>query len=187
MGRIFGIYEWKKNGAVLFNLLLEMMLDPLLHINLIACKDFKLGARVKALPSFISSGTIQIRIVPMADIGTNSNKLIEHIIKNSLFTPNQCHIISKLLAGAGRAENMTPGSYYRQVRQCRDKVSGLLYSILLLEALGALDPQAAIAISKMADQIRVILSHGTRDIITRDMEKSVMSVISQLVKSMSKL
>ena len=58
----------------------------------------------------------------------NFNAVYRHIIENSLFTERQLYIISKRLEGTPPIENISSGAYYRQVKQCQDKVvRGTLY------------------------------------------------------------
>lgn len=123
----------------------------------------------------------------MADLGSNSNIVLEQLVANSLFTPRQLAIISKRLQGQGRAQNISSGAYYRQVKQCRDKVAGVLYSMLLLQSTGILQPEALGTLSRLADQLGVILSAERSDITDESRLNDVMSVMDTLVKRMSKL
>ncbi|HKU49442.1 MAG TPA: hypothetical protein VJP79_05805 [Nitrososphaera sp.] len=91
------------------------------------------------------------------------------------------------LQGAGRPPNMTSGAYFRQVKQCQDKVYSVLYSGVLLQSTGALEPQGLVALSQVAEQLRVILGSEARDILPPERMESVMSVISQLIKRVSRL
>lgn len=122
----------------------------------------------------------------MADAKSNSNNLYAYLIANSLFTPRQLSIISKKLQGAGRAPNISSGAYYRQVKQCRDKVNAVLYSMILLQSTGIVQPEALSAIGRLAEQLGVIFSEGS-DVAGRLSVENVMSVIDQLVKRISKL
>lgn len=123
----------------------------------------------------------------MADLGSNSNIVLEQLVANSLFTPRQLTIISKRLQGQGRAQNISSGAYYRQVKQCRDKVAGVLYSMLLLQSTGILQPEALGTLSRLADQLGVILSAERSDTTDESRLNDVMSVMDALVKRMSKL
>jgi len=123
----------------------------------------------------------------MADAKSNSNNLYAYLIENSLFTPRQLSIISKKLQGGGRAPNISSGAYYRQVKQCRDKVNAVLYSMILLQSTGILQPEALSAIGRLAEQLGVIFSKEGSDVAGRLSVADVMSVIEQLVKRISKL
>ncbi len=123
----------------------------------------------------------------MADAKSNSNNLYAYLIENSLFTPRQLSIISKKLQGGGRAPNISSGAYYRQVKQCRDKVNAVLYSMILLQSTGIVQPEALSAIGRLAEQLGVIFSSEGSDVAGRLSVADVMSVIEQLVKRISKL
>jgi len=123
----------------------------------------------------------------MADAKSNSNNLYAYIVANSLFTARQLDIISKRLQGAGRAPNISSGAYYRQVKQCRDKVNAVIYSMILLQSTGIVQPEAQSAISRLAEQVRVIFASEGSDVASRLNVNDVISVIDQLVKRMSKL
>jgi hypothetical protein len=137
---------------------------------------------------FNSEGTIQICIVGMVDVNSKSSKLLMEIIGNSLFTPKQVSIISKRLRGSGRPPNMTSGAYYRQVKQCRDKVMAVLYSAILLQSSGVLEPEALSALGRLADQLGVIFaSEASSDVLDHARLEDVISVMDTLIKRICKL
>lgn len=118
----------------------------------------------------------------------NSGRLFEHILVNSLFTPRQISIISKRLGGRGKAENISSGAYYRQVKQCREKVTAILYSLVLLQSTGILYPDALMNLERLAEQLRVIFLSNNGDISSQEEKiNGVMSVIDQLINRMSRL
>ena len=123
----------------------------------------------------------------MADTKSDSNNLYAYLVANSLFTPRQMSIISKRLQGGGRAPNMSSGAYYRQVKQCKDKVDAVLYSMILLQSTGIVQPEALSAVGRLAEQLGVIFASEGSDVAQRLSVNDVMSVIDQLVKRMSKL
>lgn len=119
---------------------------------------------------------------------SNSNNIFRYILENSLFTPRQLTIISKRLHGRGKEENISSGAYYRQVKQCREKVMSVLYSAVLLQSTGILQPDALVALNKLAEQLGVMFASGSSDISSRGQKMNdVMSVIDQLIKRMSNL
>jgi hypothetical protein len=134
--------------------------------------------------SLIVVNTIQNCIVRMEPQKYNFNRFYRYIIANSLFTTRQIDIISRRLENRGTIENISSGAYYRQVKQSRTKVVRLLYSIILLKCVGALDHETFFAIEKMASQIEVMLDQKTGD---NSRAESVISVIEQLVKRMCKV
>ena len=123
----------------------------------------------------------------MADAQSNSNNLYAYLIANSLFTPRQLSIISKRLKGAGLAPNISSGAYYRQIKQCRDKVHAVLYSMILLQSTGIVQPEALSVIGRLAEQLGVIFASEDSDVAGRLSVDDEMSVIDELVKRMSKL
>jgi hypothetical protein len=123
----------------------------------------------------------------MGDAKSNSNSLYAYLVANSIFTPRQLSIISKTLQGGGRALNISSGAYYRQVKQCRDKVNAVLYSMILLQSTGIVQPETLSALGRVAEQLRVIFASEGSDVASRLSVNDVISVIDQLVKRMSKL
>lgn len=123
----------------------------------------------------------------MADAKSNSNNLYSYLVANSLFTSRQLAIISKRLLGGGKVENITSGAYYRQVRQCREKVAAVLYSVVLLQSTGIVQAETLDALGRLAEQLGVIFASEGSDVVGKLSVNDVISVIDQLVKRMSKL
>ncbi len=120
--------------------------------------------------------------------GSNSNTLYAYIVENSLFTPRQLSIILKQLGGGGKPEKISSGAYYRQVKQCRKKVISVLYSMMLLQSIGVVQQEAPATLSKLAEQSAVIFaSERNSDATPRLNVNDVISVISEVIKRMSKL
>ena len=118
---------------------------------------------------------------------TNFNNVYEDIITKSFFTERQIYIISKRLINKNKLEDISSGAYYRQLRQCQDKVISLLYSILLLRAIRVVDEQTLSIIDGLADQMAVMVGTENRDISHRRNKQSVISVLEQIIKRMSKV
>jgi hypothetical protein len=123
----------------------------------------------------------------MADAKSNSNNLFGYLVANSLFTPHQISIISKRLQSSGKPKNISSGAYWRQVRQCREKVMAVLYSAILLQSTGVLQPEALSALSRMAEQLGVMFASEGSDVPLQARTADVISVMEQLLKRMSKL
>jgi hypothetical protein len=120
--------------------------------------------------------------------GSNSSTIYTHLVANSLFTPRQLSIISKKLQGGGTTEKISSGAYYRQVKQCRKKVTSVLYSMILLQSMGIVQLEAPSTLSKLAEQLAVIFaSESSSDVTTRINVDDVISVINEVIKRMSKL
>lgn len=124
----------------------------------------------------------------MAGSNSNSSNLLNHFVANSLFTSKQISIILKRLQSSGRTPNISSGAYYRQVKQSRDKVVAVLYSAILLQSTGALQPDALSALGRLADQLGVIFaSEESSDVLDQTRLKDVISVMDTLVKRVCKL
>ena len=124
----------------------------------------------------------------MPDPGSNSSTIYAHLVANSLFTPRQLSIISKKLQGGGTTEKISSGAYYRQVKQCRKKVTSILYSMILLQSMGIVQLEASSTLSKLAEHLAVIFaSESSSDVTTRLNVEDVISVINEVIKRMSKL
>ena len=123
----------------------------------------------------------------MADAKSNSNNLFGYLVANSLFTPHQISIISKRLQSSGKPENISSGAYWRQVKQCREKVMAVLYSAILLQSTGVLQPEGLSALSRMAEQLGVMFASEGSDVPLQARTADVISVMEQLLKRMSKL
>jgi hypothetical protein len=123
----------------------------------------------------------------MKEAQTNSYNVYTHIIVNSLFTKKQIDIISKRLNNAERPKNMTSGAYYRQIKQCREKVRRLLYSLLLLRSLALIDNQTFLAIERISEQLSVIFGNKSSDISKVFQNRSVIFTIDELIKRMNTL
>ncbi|HKH89547.1 MAG TPA: hypothetical protein VKA33_02145 [Nitrososphaera sp.] len=119
---------------------------------------------------------------------SNSSTIYAHLVANSLFTPRQLSIISKKLQGGGTTEKISSGAYYRQVKQCRKKVTSILYSMILLQSMGIVQLEASSTLSKLAEHLAVIFaSESSSDVTTRLNVEDVISVINEVIKRMSKL
>jgi hypothetical protein len=123
----------------------------------------------------------------MKETQSNSYNIYSHIIENSLFTNRQIDIICKKLKNIDRPTNMTAGAYYRQVKQCKKKVTRLLYSLLLLRSLNIVDKQTLFAIERLSEQLTVIFSNKSSDISQTYQNNSVTFVIDELIKRMNTL
>ena len=87
---------------------------------------------------------------------SNFSNILKEIIKKSLFTERQIEIILKSKNLSNVEFTMTKGAYYRQVSQCRDKLSGLYYSFIVLGILGVVLPDDIDVISELSERMNVI-------------------------------
>ncbi len=114
------------------------------------------------------------------------NRLVRFLLERSLISKGQFEIIytrKTMSKGYGySAKDRSRGAYYRLLGQSRSKVESVLYSILLLVAIGALDEKRLRVMQQLMEQISIISS---RDMDDADIEV-VISVIQELVKQIGK-
>jgi len=106
-----------------------------------------------------------------------SSNIIRQIIKKSLFTERQIEIILNQLDLHKTQFTISKGAYFRQVKQSRDKLVGLFYSLILLKGLGIIIPGDVDVISKLSEQVSVIQNSD----VFPEKEEEIMSVIGELV------
>ena len=87
----------------------------------------------------------------------NFNIFNDYIIENSLFTKRQFSIILKRLNMMDFPEDISSGAYYRQIKQCRRKILRILYSIIMLKYIEAIDSQTFDVLSRLSTQIEIML------------------------------
>ena len=122
----------------------------------------------------------------MSATDSHFNDLLKHIVKNSLFTDRQLYIISKVKEKQKLLDSISSGAYYRQVRQCKNKIFGIVYSIMLLKIINILDEQAFNTINELSDRLARI-SQSDSDLI-RDIDiTTVIFKMDQLVSSLSNI
>ena len=108
---------------------------------------------------------------------SNFNDIIKQIIKKSLFTERQIQIILNQKDLQKTAFNITKGAYFRQVKQSREKLMGLFYSVILLTGLSVLLLEDMEMLSRLSNQISVIQSSD----VFPEREEEIMSVIDELL------
>ena len=113
----------------------------------------------------------------------NFNEIYKNILGNSLFTERQTYIIYNRMANKKRVSGISRGAYYRQIRQCRQKVVSILYSILLLEYIGAIDHQSLSILQALSKKLGVIPRVDSSDVTdAKDMEGVIFALENALNK-----
>lgn len=112
-----------------------------------------------------------------------NNEILKFIIERSLITPKQLDIISKRLRGERGVQERSRGAYYRLLQQSRDKLAGLIYSLLLLQLIGLLNAQTTAVLERLSKQVAVTQSSDIDEQVARD----VIRVIDELVRRISKI
>ncbi|MDQ6724524.1 MAG: hypothetical protein M3Z01_09750, partial [Thermoproteota archaeon] len=111
-------------------------------------------------------------------INNKNSLLIEKIIEKSTFTNRQIQIIYNIQNKAGRLEEISSGAYYREVKQCKNKLRKLFYSIVLLNLMEILDNEQLITLTSIVDKLnRLQNNHDKYHDINIDY---VINVIDQL-------
>jgi len=112
------------------------------------------------------------------------NDIYKNILGNSLFTERQTYIIYKRLAIRKNVIGISKGAYYRQLRQCRHKIVSILYSILLLQYIGAIDHQSLSVLQALSKKLDVIPRVDVSDVTDL---KRIESVIFTLENALNKM
>jgi hypothetical protein len=112
-----------------------------------------------------------------------NNEILNSIIERSLFTSKQFDVISKRQRGERPVQQRSRGAYYRLLKQSRDKLSGLIYSILLLQLVGLLDEQTKNVLDRLAKQVAVTQSSDMDEQVARD----VIRVMDEVVRRIGKV
>lgn len=118
----------------------------------------------------------------MEKTNDENNLLFLKILENSLFTNRQIQIIYNIKTNQERPKEITSGAFYREVKQSRDKIKKVLYSVLLLQMLGIINNEQIMSFLSVIDKISMInnnhaINHN-KDI------SSVINVIEQLIIKM---
>lgn len=111
------------------------------------------------------------------------NIIYKDILANSLFTDRQMCIIYESLVKRKNVGGISRGAYYRQLKQCRHKIVGILYSILLLQSIGAIDHQSLSILQRLSESFSVMSKEGQSDVTsTRQMENVIFILKNTLNK-----
>jgi hypothetical protein len=119
----------------------------------------------------------------MESSNMNFTVLLNHFIANSILTKKQTSIIYNKMLKAKAMNNMTSGAYYRQIRQCRDKTQRVVYTLLLLRLLNAVDIQAFSVLDQVNNQLNVI-SNKQNDVIDATSLNDVISLIDNVIRKL---
>ena len=113
------------------------------------------------------------------------DSVLKLFVANSLFTARQIDIILKRKKGNAPIENISSGAYYRQIKQCKNKITKLYYSIILLSIVDIIDLNTIASLSKIAEQIKALQTYGDSDSSQTLRVTEVMSVINKIIITMS--
>jgi hypothetical protein len=112
------------------------------------------------------------------------NLIYKNILANSLFTDRQIHIIYESVVNKKNVDGISRGAYYRQLKQCRHKIIGILYSILLLQSIGAIDHQSLSILHRLSESFSVMSKEGQSDVTGTKQIENVIFVLENTLNKM---
>jgi hypothetical protein len=115
----------------------------------------------------------------MSNENVINNLLLLEIIENSIFTKRQIQIIYKIFNNEERLKEISSGAYYREVKQCKNKIRKLYYSIILLRLLNILDEEKLVVLNAIVDKLYALENH--HDIYHKNNQKSVINIVEQVL------
>jgi hypothetical protein len=111
-----------------------------------------------------------------------NNLLLLRIIENSTFTNRQIQIIYNIYNREERLKEITSGAYYREVKQCKNKIRKLYYSFILLNLLDIFDKEQLLTINSVIEKLyRLQNNHGKYH---DNSIKAVINIIDQMIGKM---
>jgi hypothetical protein len=112
------------------------------------------------------------------------NTIYKDILANSLFTDRQMYIIYESLVKRKNVGGISRGAYYRQLKQCRHKIVGILYSILLLQSIGAIDHQSLSILQSLSESFSVMSKEGQSDVTSTKQMENVIFILKNTLNKM---
>ena len=109
--------------------------------------------------------------------------IVKEIIEKSLFTERQVEILLHLKGVKSSSLGISRGAYYRQAGQARDKLAKFYYTAVLLRGLGVLLPDDMDVMSRLSEQVSVILDCEASD----GRSDEVLDVIEKIIDQASKV
>ena len=119
----------------------------------------------------------------------NFSYFLSILVKNSMLTPRQVSIIYKKLDKGKSPINISSGAYYRQVKQCKDKVRQIIYSIILLRLMGVLDERIYTILDQLNAQFaQISLVCDQRPGISQEIyTKKLLPVLEDVITKLSRI
>ncbi|VFJ14013.1 conserved protein of unknown function [Candidatus Nitrosocosmicus franklandus] len=121
----------------------------------------------------------------MEDIDPIKNILFYKLIENSIFTPRQIQIIYNFTNSHKMIKNISSGAYYREVRQSKEKLKKICYSIILLDLMNIFNSNQLASLNPIISQLRT-LNENHVDYHEESID-SIMDVIDQVVNQVIKM
>jgi hypothetical protein len=118
----------------------------------------------------------------MRDTDNVNNLLLNKIIENSSFTGRQIQIIHNIYKREERLKDISSGAYYREARQCKDKIRKLYYSIIVLNIIGIINSDQLTTVNSLVNKLGIL-----KDNHNMHHMENVLSVISIIDKLLDQL
>ena len=110
------------------------------------------------------------------------NSLFMNIIENSSLTKRQIQIIYNINNNQKKPLNITSGAFYREKRQCKNKIKKIYFSIIILILMDILKDEHIHTLISIADKILQLVNnykeHHDNNVIP------VMKIIEELINKM---
>jgi len=113
--------------------------------------------------------------------GIEKNSLFMNIIENSSLTKRQIQIIYNISNKQKKPLNITSGAFYREKRQCKNKIKKIYFSIIILILMDILKDEHIHTLISIADKILQLVNnkeHHDNNVIP------VMKIIEELINKM---
>jgi hypothetical protein len=119
----------------------------------------------------------------------NFSYFLAMLVKNSMLTPRQVSIIYKKLDNEKSPIDISGGAYYRQVKQCKDKIRQIIYSIILLRLMEVLDDRIYTILDQLNAQfIQISLVCEQQSDISQEMQtRNLIPVLEDMITKLSKI
>lgn len=119
----------------------------------------------------------------MSEFGSeNFNRLMEELVKKSLFTEQQIGIIMRRQRGLGAKPGVSRGAYYHQVGQTREKLVRFYHTLILLYSMEVVTDGGVETAKRVAGQVSMV---GQGDVVGGVDE--VVGVIDRLARQTCRL
>lgn len=119
----------------------------------------------------------------------NFSYFLTILVKNSMLTPRQVSIIYKKLDKGKSPIGISDGAYYRQIKQCKDKIRQIIYSIILLRLMKVLDERIYTILDQLNAQFTQIslVCEQQLDISQEMYTKDLIPVLEDVISKLSKI
>ena len=110
------------------------------------------------------------------------NSLIMYIIENSSLTKRQIQIIYNINSKQKKPLHITSGAFYREKRQCKNKIKKIYFSIIILILMDVLKEEHIHTLISIADKILQLQNNYSEH--HDNSIKPVINIIEELLNKM---